>query len=298
MSPIGATIDFDARDPPFNQFKDIKALAKNRRGQGSFENERHHLYVGSDRKSHDGVLIKITARPGLIYQGNLENEIASLLRINESLNGSPYFPVVKARGKLRDGRVYLIASFFDEFPLANAIGNERMPRRTATYIRTAMETAKAFEELHSLKIYHVDLNPMNILLRLEHGRPIIRIIDFESSYEWERHSAGPFYNPPHTPCYSAPEISRQAPDARADIFSLGAVLYTMVAGFGWTWQGDVWNCVDGDSEIDADLKRILLKAVDANPDNRYAAMEEFHGELAAYLDAIQPSGEAAVKASR
>jgi hypothetical protein len=145
MSSIGAAIDFDARDPPFNRFKDIKALATNRRGQSSFENERHHLYVGSDRKSHDGVLIKITARPGLIYQHNLENEIASLLRINGSLAGSP-FSVMKAHGKLRDGRVYIIASFFDEFPLANAIGNERMPRRTATYIRTAMETAKAFEE--------------------------------------------------------------------------------------------------------------------------------------------------------
>ena len=51
---------------------------------------------------------------------------------------------------------------------------------------------------------------------------------------------------------------RQAPDARADTFSLGAVLYTMLAGYQWTWEGDVWTCVDGDREIDPDLKTILL----------------------------------------
>ena len=153
------------------------------------------------------------------------------LTINGSLPESQYFPVVREHGKLRDGRVYIIASFFHEFPLATAIGQEPIPGRTVAYIRTAMEIARALGELHRLKIYHVDLNPMNILLRLAHGRPIIRIIDFESSYEWARHSAGVFYNPPNTPGYSAPEIFRQPPDARSDVFSLGAVLYTMLAGY-------------------------------------------------------------------
>ena len=87
-----------------------------------------------------------------------------------------------------------------------------------------MEVANALEPVHALKIYHVELNPMNVLLRLGHDRPVVRIIDFESSYEWERHSAGHFYDPPTTPGYSAPEIARQPPDPRSDVFSLGAVL--------------------------------------------------------------------------
>ena len=239
MPRTDASSDFDSQSPPFDQFKGIQPLAKDRRGHVSIENARHHLYVGSDKQSHASVLMKVTARPGLTYQHNLENEIASLLTINGSIPESPYFPVIREHGKLRDGRVYIVASFFDEFPLANAIGKERIPSKTVAYIRTAMEIAKAFGELHSLKIYHVDLNPMNILLRLEHGRPIIRIIDFESSYEWSRHSKGTFYNPPNTPGYSAPEISSQTPDARSDVFSLGAVLYTMLAGYKWTWEADV-----------------------------------------------------------
>jgi len=130
---------------------------------------------------------------------------------------------------------------------------------------------------------------MNILMQLEHGRPIIRIIDFESSYEWARHSTGAFYNPPNTPGYSAPEISNQAPDARSDVFSLGAVLYTMLAGYEWTWKADVGQCAQADRNVDPDLKRIVLQAVDPSPDNRYRSMEAFHAVLAAHLDGIFPS---------
>ena len=228
--------DFDAKSPPFDQFKGIELLGKDRRGHVSAENARHRLYVATDKQTRTQVLIKMTARPGLIYQDTLNNEIASLSAINRSLPDSPYFPYMKEHGRLGDGRVFLVASFFVELPLATAIGKERIPGKTVTYIRTALETARALGEIHALQIYHVDLNPMNILLRLGHDRPVIRIIDFESSYERERHSAGVFYNPPNTPGYAAPEISLQAPDARADVFSLGAVLYTMLAGYEWTWR--------------------------------------------------------------
>ena len=289
MPRIDSTIDFDAKSPPFDQIKGIHRLAQDRRGHVSVETARHHLYVGNDKRSNTSVLIKLTSRPGLIYQENLKNEIASLLTVNESLPESRCFPVIREHGQLRDGRVYIIESFFVELPLATAIGKEPIPGKTVAYIRTAMETAKALGELHSLKIYHVDLNPMNILMQLEHGRPIIRIIDFESSYEWGRHSTGAFYSPPNTPGYSAPEISNQAPDARSDVFSLGAVLYTMLAGYEWTWKADVGHCAHADRDLDRDLKRIVLQAVNPSPDNRYPSMEAFHADLAAHLDGIFPS---------
>ena len=64
---------------------------------------------------------KLTAKPGLIYQYDLSNEIASLTTINRELPDSRYFPVLGEHGRLRDGRVYVISSLFDEIPLANAI---------------------------------------------------------------------------------------------------------------------------------------------------------------------------------
>jgi serine/threonine protein kinase len=280
--------DVDAKSPPFDQFKGMQPLAEDRRGHVSVETARHHLYVGTDKRSHTSVLIKVTSKPGLIYQDNLKNEIASLLTVNQSLPESQYFPLLREHGELRDGRVYIVASFFPELPLATAIGKERIPEKTVAYILTAMEVARALGDLHTLKIYHVDLNPMNVLVRLKHGRPIVRVIDFESSYEWSRHSTGASYNPPNTPGYSAPEIPRRAPDGRSDVFSLGAVLYTMLAGYQWTWEGDVGTCVSGDRDIDPDLKRIILESVDPDPDNRYPSMKAFHASLAAHLERIWP----------
>lgn len=284
-------LDFDPGSPPFDQFEGIQALTSAGMGHLS-ETPRHRLYVGSDRQTRTNILIKVAARPGLIYQANLRNEIASLLTVNRSLPDSPYFPLVLKHGDLRDGRVYVVVSFFPELALATGIGRERIPGKSVAYIRTAMEVARALGELHSLAIYHVDLNPMNILVRLKHGRPVIRIVDFESSYEAARHSAGVFYNPPTTSGYSAPEIPSQSPDARSDVFSLGAVLYTMLAGYEWTWRADVETCVSGDGDLDTDLQRILLRAVDARPANRFPSMAAFYADLASYLESIWPGRKA------
>jgi serine/threonine protein kinase len=83
-------------------------------------------------------------------------------------------------------------------------------------------------------------------------------------------------------------VSRQAPDARSDLFSLGAVLYTMLAGYQWTWEAAVGRAVEADREIDPELKEILLTAVEENPDGRYRSIQELHGALGAYLERIWP----------
>ena len=199
-------MDIDRKSPPFDRFRRIQQLAPERSGRDSVEYARHHLYVGLDDQSWTGALIKVTSKPGLVYQHNLSNEIASLTTINRELPNSPYFPVVHDHGRLRDGRVYMIASLFEELPLATVVGTEPIPARMVAHLRTTIEVATALADLHRLKIFHVDLNPMNILHRMEKGKPAIRIVDFESSYEVARHSTGEFYNPPTTPRYTAPEV--------------------------------------------------------------------------------------------
>ena len=278
----------DFKGPPFDQLKNLRRLSSDRRGQGAIEYARHQLYVAHDRQTSESVLIKLATKPGLVYQSNLLNEIASLSTINRELPHSPYFPLVTRHGRLPGGRVYLITSLFDEFPLATAIAAEPMPHKAVAHIRTAIEVAKALAQLHGLNIFHVDLNPMNILHRIEKGGPVIRIVDFESSYELARHSTGEFYNPPTTPGYSAPEVSRQPPDGRSDVFSLGAVLYTMLAGYSRTWGADIGTSVESDRDLDPDLRTILLKAVNPDPAGRYPSIQEFHTVVAAYLEHIWP----------
>ena len=286
--PAGHRVDLDCTVPPFDRFKSIRRLATNRSGHESVEHARHQLYVGRDTQTRTSVLIKLTSKPGLVYEHDLNNEIASLTTINRELPTSRSFPVLLEHGRLDDGRAYLTMSLFDELPLASSIGTERMPGKAVTHLRTAIEVAKALVDLHRVGIVHVDLNPMNILHRTEKGSPVIRIVDFESSYERTRHSTGVFYSPPTTPGFSAPEVSTQPPDARSDVFSLGAVLYSMLASTQWTWIGEVGAHIEADPEIDTELKGILRTATDANPERRYRSMQEFQSVLAAYLERIWP----------
>jgi len=286
--PRSLPIDVDSSSPPFDRFRSLQRLAEDRSGHGSAAHVRHQLYVGRDKQRPESVLIKVTSRPGIVYEHNLTNEIATLSTISRELPDSVYFPVILDHGRLQDGRIYLTTSLFEEFPLANSIDTEGMRYRMVGHLTTTLEVARALAELHRLDVFHVDLNPMNILYRVEQGRPVIRIVDFESSYERARHSTGVFYDPPTTPGYSAPEVPRQAPDARADLFSLGAVLYTMIAGYQWTWQGEVGRCIDADGELDPELQRTLLSAVDPDPDKRYPSIQEFRDDLAAYLEGIWP----------
>jgi serine/threonine protein kinase len=286
--PSTDRLDIDTGAPPFGRLKAVRHLATSRSGRSPSAHTRHQLYAAQERRSGAPVLIKVTTKPGLVYERNLTNEVETLGTINRQLPASPYFPVVREHGRLKDGRVFLITSLFDEFPLATTIDAERMPSKLVGHLRTALEIATALSDLHRIEIFHVDLNPMNVLYRAEKGSPVIRIVDFESSYERPRHSTGAFYDPPTTPGYTAPELTRQPPDARADVYSLGAVLYTMLAGFGWTWQGEVGASVDADPELDPPLKGVVRSAVEPDPARRTATVQAFREGLADYLEQIWP----------
>jgi serine/threonine protein kinase len=285
MAP-GNTAEIDLAAAPFDRFSTVQRLGADRRGHSS-EHARHQLFVGRDRQTRLNFLVKLATRPGKVYQSDLENEIATLTAINRARPDSLYFPVLYNHGYRKDGRIYLVTTFFDELPLVAAIGSEWVPGRLVAHLRTALEIVKAVAELHRLQIFHVDLNPMNILHRKEKGRPIVRIVDFESSYDAARHASGVFYNPPTTTGYSAPEVSQQPPNARADVFSLGAVLYTMLAGYHWA-SGEPRARIEHDAHLDPELRNVLLMAVAAEPDVRYESAEGFDAALDGYLERIWP----------
>jgi serine/threonine protein kinase len=97
------------------------------------------------------------------------------------------------------------------------------------------------------------------------------------------------YNPPTTSGFSAPELSDRAPDRRSDVFSLGAVLYTMIAGYHWTLGEEVSESIAADGEMDRELRNILLTAVDRTPDRRHQSIEIMCAALEAYLESIWPA---------
>lgn len=270
------------------RLRNVRRLGPDRSGHASVEHVRHQLYVARDTETRADALLKVTTKPGLVYEQNLANEIAVLSTINRELPDSRHFPLLLDHGRLADGRMFVIMSLFEEWPLATTIGPERRPDRLVGHLRTTLAVGSALMALHQAGVFHVDLNPMNILYRSEHGKPVIRIVDFESAYEVARHANGVFYNPPTTTGFSAPEVPEQAPDARADVFSLGAVLYTMIAGYEWTWSSNLTEQIASDKELDADLATILLTAVNRDRERRHTSVHDMCGSLAAYLESIWP----------
>jgi len=278
----------DRKAAPFDKYKGVRRLEPGRSGHESRSHVRHHLYVGTGRDNPVQVLIKVTSKPGLVYERDLDNEIATLQRINDGLPDSHHFPFVYEHGYLDDGRRYLVMSLFDEFPLSTMVDTEPDPSHLVTHLIAAIAIARPLVDMHGLGIFHVDLNPMNILYRVERRRPVVRLIDFESSYDSSRHGHGAFYSPPTTPGYTAPEVTRQPPDARSDVFSLGAVLHTLLTGDLWVGQEAIAPRVAADETLDDELRDALLKAVALNPARRHVSVDRFRQALEAYLERIWP----------
>lgn len=106
----------------------------------------------------------------------------------------------------------------------------------ARHIRQACE---AIAEAHSMGIYHRDLKPANIFLsRGASGRTIVKVLDFGIAKMLQTHASTAHesltgaWTMMGTPSYMSPEqlVSSKDIDGRADIWSLGVVMYELVTG--------------------------------------------------------------------
>ena len=164
-------LGIDEASPPFDQLTGIQRLASlARSGHHSPEHALYQLYVAREKRNPVNALIKVPSKPGQVYEQNLNNEICSLSTINRELPDSRYFPAIHQHGRLSDGRLYLSTSLFDEFPLATTIGAAPVPGKLVAHLKLAIEIARALIDIHRLEIFHVDLNPMNVLYRASHDR--------------------------------------------------------------------------------------------------------------------------------
>ena len=141
-----------------------------------------------------------------------------------------------------NGAHFIAAEFIDGQTLRQRLTGGAMKLSEALDI--AVQVASALAEAHAAGIVHRDIKPENIMLRRD---GYIKVLDFglaklieppsgeQTSTNSEDSSPRDFHTDPGvmmgTPRYMSPEqIRGMEVDARADIFSLGVVLYEMVAG--------------------------------------------------------------------
>lgn len=101
-----------------------------------------------------------------------------------------------------------------------------------------MELCLAIQHAHQKGVIHRDLKPANVLAYEEDGRRRVKVIDFGLAKALQRRLGpqtvetmlGAFFG---TPAYMPPEQASGDPlriDTRADIYSLGAILYELLTG--------------------------------------------------------------------
>jgi WD40 repeat protein len=122
--------------------------------------------------------------------------------------------------------------FVMEFVPGNTL-QERLDRSgalpLADILRIGVQVASGLDAAHSLGLVHRDIKPANILLEDSTGK--VKLTDFGLARAVDDDSLTQNGAVAGTPRYMAPEQARgDAVDHRADLFSLGSVLYTMCAG--------------------------------------------------------------------
>uniref|UniRef100_A0A8C9AT09 Ribosomal protein S6 kinase n=1 Tax=Prolemur simus TaxID=1328070 RepID=A0A8C9AT09_PROSS len=153
-------------------------------------------------------------------------EIEILLRYGQHPN------IITLKDVYDDGKcVYLVMELMRGGELLDRILRQRcFSEREASDVLCTI--AKTMDYLHSQGVVHRDLKPSNILYVDESGNPeSIRICDFGFAKQL-RAENGLLMTPCYTANFVAPEVlKRQGYDAACDIWSLGILLYTMLAGF-------------------------------------------------------------------
>ena len=216
-------------------------------------------------------------------------------------------------GHAPDGRAYLVMELLEGEPLSKRIAARgRMPEVEAAQI--ARGIASALTAAHARGIVHRDLKPDNVFLVPDPDVPggeRPKVLDFGIAKLADprgvptsatQTAAGALMG---TPLYMSPEQARAAGeiDMRADLYSLGCMLYEMVVGeppFMAAGPGEIIAMQlftkpvpprERGVAIAEELEQIIMRCLEKSPAQRYQLASELQDDLAAFSGATTLRGE-------
>ncbi|HEU4388043.1 MAG TPA: protein kinase, partial [Blastocatellia bacterium] len=199
-----------------------------------------------------------------------------------------------------DGLHFIAMEYVDGQTLRSVLENG--PIRLAAAVDIAAQAAGALAAAHAAGIVHRDIKPENLMLRPD---GYVKLLDFGLAKLIEKRSTDDalqvstlvsLRTHPGTVMgtvnYMSPEQTRgQEVDARTDVFSLGVVLYEMVAGrspFDAETAADVTvailcqepaSLLDASHEVPEELYRIVMRALRKDRRERYQMIAELGSDL-------------------
>jgi predicted Ser/Thr protein kinase len=177
------------------------------------------------------------------------------------------------------GMYYLLMEFVDGVNLRQVLHDDELEPGRALAI--VPQICEALEYAHHEGVVHRDIKPENILLD---GRGRVKIADFglaklvnQSAAEFQLTGTRQVMGTPH---YMSPEQmeSPQTVDHRADIYSLGVVLYEMLTG---ELPLGRFEPPSKKVQVDVQIDEIVLRSLERQPDRRYQYVSELKTDVEA-----------------
>ena len=226
--------------------------------------------------------------PGAVPAGSGQQMFTAEANLMAKVSAHPYIVQVFHAGTAPDGRSYLIMEYYPGPNYSDRARAEQLA--VAECLQVGIQLSSAIETAHRAGILHRDIKPANILTS-EYRRPGLTDFGIASAQGPDSDTADGVSIP-----WSSPEaLGSSAPDRRADIYSLAATVFTLLAGRspfevpgGDNRALSLISRIErnpvpsiGRADVPASLERVLANAMAKVPAHRPASAADFGRQLQA-----------------
>lgn len=228
------------------------------------------LYLGIDPVTQDAIIIKVL-RPKFLSESDVVERFLNEARAIELANHPNIVRLIES-GQWENG-LFIAMEFIKGGSLRKIL--QHQPYSLKRALEVLLQIAYALAHLHTHGIVHGDLKPENIIIN-EQGQT--KVIDFGIAQILSDKKKKSLDRLIGTPIYMSPELlaNPHSFSFQSDIYALGIIAYELLLGKISHGRVIISLAPKG-------MQKILHKALQPNPEDRYKDMCDFVADLSSYV---------------